>query len=121
MKEQDMPNQITPFANESYVFRIGDLEIENRLDRVSISEYLVITKDQAGLGLAQELHVLVGRVIKALEAEKQLPQTVELVTGVVVGDKVGTGAVLLWAIQQTVRSIWGLKMKRKMVIKSQGF
>jgi hypothetical protein len=73
-----MPNQIQPFANESDVIRIGELEIENRLDRVSMTGDLVITKDQAGLALAKELQLLVGRVVKALEAEQQLPQTVEL-------------------------------------------
>jgi hypothetical protein len=73
-----MKNEINPFANESEVIRIGDLEIENRLDRVSITGDLVITKDQAGLALAKELQMLVGRVVKALEAEKQLPQTVDL-------------------------------------------
>ena len=52
-----MSNQIQPFANESDVIRIGGLEIENRLDRVSITGGLVITKDQAGLVLAQELRM----------------------------------------------------------------
>jgi hypothetical protein len=73
-----MPNQIQPFANERDVIRIGDLEIENRLDRVSITGDLVLTKDQTGLALAKELQALIGRVVKALEGEKQLPQTVEL-------------------------------------------
>jgi hypothetical protein len=78
MKEHHMPNKMQPFANESDVIRIGELEIENRLDRVSITGDLVITKDQTGLALAQELQLLIGRVVKALEAEQQLPQTVEL-------------------------------------------
>ena len=73
-----MPNQMQPFANESDVIRIGEMEIENRLDRVSITGDMVITKDQAGLALAQELQALIGRVVKTLEGEKQLPQTVEL-------------------------------------------
>jgi hypothetical protein len=78
MKEHHMPNQMQPFANESDVIRIGELEIENRLDRVSITGDLVITKDQTGLAFAQELQALISRVVKALEAEQQLPQTVEL-------------------------------------------
>jgi len=73
-----MPNPMQPFANESDVIRIGELEIENRLDRVSITGDLVITKDQAGLAWAKELQALIGRVVKTLEGEKQLPQTVEL-------------------------------------------
>ncbi len=76
-----MPNQMQPFTNESDVIRIGELEIENRLDRVSISGDLVITKDQTGLALAKELQLLVERVVKALQAEPQLPQTVALKPG----------------------------------------
>jgi hypothetical protein len=39
---------------------------------------VVITKDKAGLALAKELQSLVGDIVKALEADKQLPVTVEL-------------------------------------------
>ncbi|MDQ3059542.1 MAG: hypothetical protein M3R45_08435 [Pseudomonadota bacterium] len=73
-----MDNDFKPYANESEVIRIGDLEIENRVDRVSMTGDVVLTKDKAGLVLAKELRTLVGRVIRALEAEKQLPETVEL-------------------------------------------
>jgi hypothetical protein len=37
-----------------------------------------LTKDQAGLARAKELQALIGNVVKALVAEKQLPETVEL-------------------------------------------
>lgn len=73
-----MTNQINPFAIESDVLRIGDLEIENRIDRVSMNGDLVVTKDKAGLALAKELQTLVGRIVKALETEKSLPEMVEL-------------------------------------------
>ena len=73
-----MPHDFKPYANESDVIRIGDLEIENRVDRVSITGDVVLTKDKIGLALAKELRSLVGRVIRELEAEKQLPETVEL-------------------------------------------
>jgi DNA primase large subunit len=73
-----MNNDFKPYANESDVIRIGSLEIENRIDRVSITGDVVLTKDQQGLVLAKELRSLVGRVIRALEAEKQLPETVEI-------------------------------------------
>lgn len=78
MKDHHMSNPMQPFANESDVIRIGEMEIENRFDRVSFTGDLVITKDQAGLALAQELQVLVGRMVKALETESQLPQTLTL-------------------------------------------
>ncbi len=73
-----MTSEFKPYANESDVLRIGDLEIENRVDRVSITGDVVLTKDQAGLTLAKELQSLIGRIVKALEAEKQLPDTVKL-------------------------------------------
>ena len=79
-----MTQDFKPYANEADVLRIGDLEIENRIDRVTLTGDVVLTKDQAGLRLAKELHALIGRVVKALEAEKLLPETVELkVTGTV--------------------------------------
>ena len=67
-----------PYANESDVIRIGALEIENRTDRVSLTGDVVLTRDQAGLALARELHTLIGQVIKALQAEEKLPETVEV-------------------------------------------
>lgn len=75
---------LKPYANESDVIRIGDLEVENRLDRVTLTGDLVLTKDKAGLALALELQSLVGRVVRALRAEKQLPDTVEIAPAEVV-------------------------------------
>jgi hypothetical protein len=73
-----MTKEFVPYANESDVLRIGSLEIENRIDRVSMTGDVVITKDKAGLALAKELQSLVGNIVKALDAVKQLPVTVEL-------------------------------------------
>ncbi|MEO6354861.1 MAG: hypothetical protein ABIO19_05495 [Burkholderiaceae bacterium] len=73
-----MNDDFTPFDNESDVVRIDDLEVENRVDRVSLNGDLVLTRDQTGLVLARELQTLIGQVVAALEAEKQLPQTVAL-------------------------------------------
>lgn len=67
-----------PYANESDVLRIGDLEIENRVDRVSLTGDLVLTKDQAGLAQARDLQALIGRIVTALEADKQLPEAVAI-------------------------------------------
>ena len=53
-----------PYANESDVIRIGALEIENRIDRVSLTGDVVLTRDQVGLALATELHTLLGQVVK---------------------------------------------------------
>ena len=73
-----MTQEFLPYANEADVLRIGDLEIENRIDRVSFTGDLVFTRDKAGLALAKELQSLMERVVRALKAEKQLPQIVEL-------------------------------------------
>ena len=73
-----MEQEFLPYANEADVLRIGDLEIENRVDRVSFTGDLVLTKDKAGLALARELQSLMERVVKALETDKQLPQIVKL-------------------------------------------
>ena len=67
----------TPYANESDVIRIGALEIENRTDRVTLTGDVVLTRDQAGLALAKELQTLINAVVKALKADKQLPEKVE--------------------------------------------
>lgn len=67
-----------PYANESDVIRIGALEVENRTDRVSLTGDVVLTRDKAGLALAKEILVLVEQVVKALEAEKELPDAVKL-------------------------------------------
>lgn len=73
-----MTEKFKPYANEADVLRIGELEIENRVDRVTLTGDVVLTKDKAGLALARQLQALVGDVVKALEADKQLPEVVEL-------------------------------------------
>ncbi|VXB76329.1 hypothetical protein [Massilia sp. 9I] len=62
----------TPFANEADVLEIGDLMLENRLDRITISGDLDITADKAGLEAARRLHAQLGEVVAALEA-RELP------------------------------------------------
>lgn len=73
-----MAQEFKPYANEADVLRIGDLEIENRIDRVSLTADVVLTKYKAGLTLAKELQSIIGRIVNTLEAEKQLPETVAL-------------------------------------------
>ena len=66
-----------PYANEADVLRIGALEVENRTDRVSLTGDVVLTRDRVGLALAKELQALLGEVVKALEADKSLPEKVQ--------------------------------------------
>ncbi len=73
-----MTEKFKPYANEADVLRIGGLEIENRVDRVTLTGDVVLTRDKAGLALARQLQALVNDVVKALEADKQLPEVVEL-------------------------------------------
>jgi len=73
-----MTKPFKPYANEADVLRIGELEIENRVDRVTLTGDVVLTQDQAGLALAKELQAIVDGVIKTLSAEKQLPDVVEV-------------------------------------------
>ena len=63
-------SKFTPYANEADVLNIGQLSIENRLDRITISGDVDLTADQAGLADARALHQLLGEVVARLEAQK---------------------------------------------------
>ena len=78
MKDQTMSDEFKPYANESDVIRIGELEIENRVDRVTLTGDVVLTRDQTGLALAKELQALLGHLVKVLEADKALPEAVQV-------------------------------------------
>ena len=68
-----------PYANESDEQEIGNLKIENRLDRISLYGDLDITRDQTGLVAARDLKVLIDEIVSALESEKppeKLPEPV---------------------------------------------
>ena len=59
-----------PFANEADVVHVGNLMIENRLDRITLSGDVDLTLDQAGLALARRLHALLGDVVGKLEGQE---------------------------------------------------
>ena len=68
--------KFVPYANESDVLEIGNLTIENRLDRISISGDIDLTQDKPGLALAKQLQKLLGDVLAQLEKQAlpdQLP------------------------------------------------
>ena len=73
-----MTEKFKPYANEADVLRVGELEIENRVDRVTLTGNVVLTRDLAGLALAKELQAIVDSVVKALSADNQLPSVVEV-------------------------------------------
>jgi len=49
---------ITPFANEAQALSIGDLNVENRLDRISLFGSVDLTKDKRGLQHARILRAV---------------------------------------------------------------
>jgi len=65
-----------PFADEAATAGIGEMRVENRLDRVSLHGSLDITRDKAGLARARRLHGLLAATVAALEAEAELPAEV---------------------------------------------
>ncbi len=62
----------TPYANEAEVLEIGNLMLENRLDRITISGDVDLTLDKTGLQDARRLHDALGAVLAALES-RELP------------------------------------------------
>lgn len=62
----------TPFANEADVLSIGELMLENRVDRITISGDVDLTADQPGLARARRLQAVLGEIVAALEA-RELP------------------------------------------------
>jgi len=72
-KKKSADKPFVPYANEADVLHIGDLMIENRLDRITLSGDVDLTLDQAGLALARRLHALLGEIMGKLE-EQELPE-----------------------------------------------
>lgn len=75
-----MPNSKKPFmayANESDSLTLGELTIENRLDRISISGSIELTKDKEGLQYAYKLKRIIDSAIEVLK-KSDLPDHVEL-------------------------------------------
>jgi hypothetical protein len=60
---------IKPFENEADSIDIGELTVENRLDRIELYGSAQITRDKAGLKLAQELKALIDAAVAKLQAE----------------------------------------------------
>ena len=68
--------KFVPYANESDVLEIGNLTIENRIDRISLSGDIDLTLDKPGLALAKQLQTLLADVVAQLEKQElpdQLP------------------------------------------------
>lgn len=72
-----MSSDFKPFANESDVLEVGNLSVENRVDRITLQGDVELTRDRKGLALARKLKALLDATVQALEADKALPETVE--------------------------------------------
>jgi len=70
-------NPFIPFGNESQVMQWDSLQIENRLDRVSVSGDIDLTKDQVGLDKALALRELLNSVVETLQ-RSELPKELKL-------------------------------------------
>ena len=68
--------EMKPFADDSAAIEIGDLKLENGRDRIACYGSLDLTRDKAGLALAQRLQALLATVIHALETDAGLPDTI---------------------------------------------
>lgn len=62
-----------PYANEADVLQVGNLMLENRLDRVTISGDVDLTADRPGLEMARLLHRQLGAIVAALEGQDLPP------------------------------------------------
>ena len=65
------------FQNESEALEFGRLSVENRTDRISIYGSLEVTRDKAGLALAQQLKEITDAIVAFLERES-LPDHIVL-------------------------------------------
>jgi hypothetical protein len=63
-----------PYQNEADAVEIGDLKVENRLDRVTVYGRIDLTRDKAGLENARALKKLLDDVVRALEGDSALPE-----------------------------------------------
>lgn len=72
-----MPDVI-PFGDDRAARAIGDLQIENGLDRIACYGSLDLTRDRAGLALARQAQAFLSSVVAALEADPALPEAIPL-------------------------------------------
>ena len=67
----------SPFENETDCVQIGELTIENRVDRVSIFGSIDITLDKEGLAVALELKSIIDSALAEME-KTDLPDKIAI-------------------------------------------
>ncbi|MDR3430074.1 hypothetical protein [Silvimonas sp.] len=70
-------DHFSPYANEADTLQIGELTLENRLDRIAVFGSLDITKDQAGLAAALALQTALNAVVHTLQTDA-LPEHISV-------------------------------------------
>lgn len=78
-EEKHTSLKLIPFQNESDAISMGDLNIENRLDRVSIYGELHISDDIDGYVASIALSELVSSIVNILKADKDIPDSIQIV------------------------------------------
>jgi len=68
---------ISPYQNESDCVQIGEMTIENRVDRVSLYGSIDLTRDKAGLAAMRELKKIIDATLAELE-KSDLPDKITL-------------------------------------------
>lgn len=68
---------IKPFQNESDCIQIGELTIENRVDRISIYGSIDLTLDKEGLKMARVLKTVLDLTLAEME-KTELPERIEI-------------------------------------------
>jgi hypothetical protein len=68
---------INPFRNESECLQIGDLTVENRIDRISLYGSIDITRDKEGLAVARQMKEILDLTLAELDKE-ELPERIAL-------------------------------------------
>ena len=69
-------SDFVPYADESEVLSLGELAIENRVDRLTLHGRVELTRDQQGLALARRLKAVLDAAVGVLEADENLPEAV---------------------------------------------
>lgn len=64
-----------PFKDKAVSTAIGDMTIEGNADRVALYGSLQVTRDKAGLQLAEQLKGLADALVAELKATPNLPDT----------------------------------------------
>lgn len=72
-----MQQPFMAYENDTDGFTIGNLNIQNGIETITIKGALEITKDKEGLKAAQKLKRAVDAAIDALKRDRSLPATLD--------------------------------------------